>query len=194
MTDRARPPELRAVLTDPAHLLSLARLPLAALVWWRPADNAFVLALLGAALVTDVLDGRIGRRRHADARGLAHVGSWLDPLCDKAFMASAAAAVVISRGLPLHLVALVLWRDAATLVLALVFRVFAGRARFGAHDFRARVSGKLTTGVQGLALVCALFWPGMLFAAAMGAALVGTVAVIERVVLALRVQRQEVHA
>ena len=55
---------LRTIVTDPAHLLSLVRIPLALLVWWRPADILFVAVVVAVAGISDFLDGVVGRRRH----------------------------------------------------------------------------------------------------------------------------------
>jgi phosphatidylglycerophosphate synthase len=180
---------VRTILTDPAHLLSVVRIPLAALVWWRADQPAFVVALLVIAAVTDILDGWIGRRTHPPASGTANIGAWLDPVCDKTFLASAAVAVAVHYPLAPVEVALILLRDVATLALTLVFRLTAGRGTFHAHDFRAKKSGKLTTGLQLLTLTAAMFMPDGVRALAVATALVGAVAVGERVQLAWRDHR-----
>ena len=189
------PALMRQIATDRAHLMSVARLPLAAAVWFMPEAPWFVVTVLALAAITDGLDGWLGRRTHTGLIGTANIGSWLDPICDKVFIASAALAVVVTWRVPLPVLALLLVRDVATLALAIVFRVVGGRAIFHAHDFRARLSGKLTTGLQGGALAAVLFTPpehqpSLVWAFAVSTAAVGTVAVIERVVAALRDRRR----
>lgn len=176
---------------DAANVLSLARLLLAALVWIRPHDGVFLVVLIGLAAVSDVLDGQLGRRLHGPRRGTADVGAWLDPLCDKLFMASAAAVVVVAYDPPLFVVALVLLRDVLLAALVLVFRVAAGRDRFHGHDFRARVSGKAATAAQFAALLAVVFAPAWAPALAWLSGIVGLLAVAERVVLAVRDRRVE---
>jgi phosphatidylglycerophosphate synthase len=85
------------------NLLTLSRLPMAALVW-LVAPWAWALGLLMAtAALSDMLDGWFARRMRArrkahglPTRGLGEKGgrgAWLDPLCDKAFVISVVAAV-----------------------------------------------------------------------------------------------------
>jgi phosphatidylglycerophosphate synthase len=182
----------RTIATDPAHLWSLARLPLAFIVWLRPTDKWFVLGVLAMAALTDVLDGRVGRRTHQAAisqSGTHHVGAWLDPLCDKLFISSAALAVLSAMSMSWWLLPLVLLRDLALLPMTLVFRLVGGADRFHGHDFRARWSGKATTGLQGATCASALFYPAAVWPLAIAAAVVGLVAVVERVVLAFSHRR-----
>jgi CDP-diacylglycerol--glycerol-3-phosphate 3-phosphatidyltransferase/cardiolipin synthase len=75
-----------------ADVVTALRLPLAALFPFahRPA---WQLAIVGVVAATDFLDGILARRF-----GGSHVGAVLDPIADKAFMASAFLTVA-SRGL-----------------------------------------------------------------------------------------------
>lgn len=173
----------RVPFLDAANLLSLSRIALAALVWWRPLDARFLVAVVVAAAVTDGLDGWVGRRTHAGRIGTADVGAWLDPLCDKIFVISAAAAVVVSYSLPAHILALVLLRDAGIACLVVVFRAVAGAERFHAHDFRARGFGKATMAAQLLTIASVVAWPPAVFSLAVCTALLGAAAIIERVAL-----------
>ncbi|HEX4405945.1 MAG TPA: CDP-alcohol phosphatidyltransferase family protein, partial [Polyangia bacterium] len=77
------------LLTLP-NLLSLSRLPLGGVFWAALArgQDALPFGVLATAAVTDVLDGWTARRRGADPAG---VGSWLDPICDKAFVGAVLA-------------------------------------------------------------------------------------------------------
>jgi phosphatidylglycerophosphate synthase len=174
---------------DAANLLSLSRVPLAALVWVRPHDGAWLVAMLGLAGASDVLDGYYGRRLHGPRRGTADVGAWLDPVCDKVFMASTVAAVVVAWEPPALVIALVLLRDVLLAALVPVFRLAGGRDRFHAHDFRARVSGKATTVAQFATVLAIVFVPSWALALAWISACVGLLAVVERIVLAMRNRR-----
>jgi CDP-diacylglycerol---glycerol-3-phosphate 3-phosphatidyltransferase len=70
-------------LLGPADLLTLVRFPLAAAFPFTP-HPAIRLAIVVVAVVTDLADGFIARRS-----GGSRWGSWLDPVADKVFMASA---------------------------------------------------------------------------------------------------------
>ena len=180
---------VRIILTDPAHLLSVVRLPLAALVWWKPAEPIFLIAILAVAAITDVLDGLVGRRLHPPAMGTANIGAWLDPVCDKAFMVSAAAAIAVSFHVEPAMIALLLVRDLAMPPLTLLFRLVGGPGLFHGHDFRARWSGKLTTGAQVFTLGAVVVAPAASWPMAIVTAVLGIVAVGERVWLAWRDHR-----
>jgi len=181
---------VRTVLTDPAHLLSVVRLPLAALVWWRPHDPVFLLVVLAVAAITDVLDGLVGRRLHPPAAGTANIGAWLDPVCDKAFMVSAAAAIAVAWHVEPAVIGLLLVRDLAMPPLTLLFRLVVGPGLFHGHDFRARWSGKLTTGAQVFTLGAVVVAPAAVWPMAVVTAALGVVAVGERVWLAFQDRRR----
>ena len=167
MARDTKPPSLlRTLVTDPAHLLSLVRISLALLVWWRPADILCVAVVVAVAGISDFLAGVVGRRRHhPTAIGTANIGAWLGPVCDKVFVLSTATAVVVTHGVGLAVLALVLVRDIAPAVLTVAFRLLAGAEAFHRHDFRARWSGKVTMAAQLLTVLTVLtvlavvLWP-----------------------------------
>ncbi|HEU4533954.1 MAG TPA: CDP-alcohol phosphatidyltransferase family protein, partial [Polyangiaceae bacterium] len=70
--------------------MSLSRIGLGGALWLVEPRPLPLLALMGAAALSDLLDGWMARR----ARGGAPPppgggrGAWLDPLCDKAFVLS----------------------------------------------------------------------------------------------------------
>lgn len=151
------------VLLEPPNLLSLVRIPLAGLVWVVAENPWAFLALAGVAGLTDLLDGRAARhiskaRGGAEAVRSGGVGDWLDPLCDKVFVASAIVAAVYFYRPPLLVLVLVLFRDIAQVLL------LAGVGRLLWHrrlriDYRATKWGKATTVAQFTTLVAILFWP-----------------------------------
>jgi phosphatidylglycerophosphate synthase len=135
------------------NLLSLSRLPLGGVFWAAlaagPRRAELPFAVLAAAAATDVLDGWIARRRGTNPAG---VGSWLDPICDKAFVGSVLVALYVQRRAPLGLLALIVTRELLQLPMALVYRTSATLRRWLRYDFRASILGKSATVVQFLAV------------------------------------------
>ena len=177
---------LHRIFTDPAHLLSVVRIPLGLLVWARPADVVFVAVIVVIAGLTDFLDGQLGRRLHAPAEGTANIGAWLDPVCDKFFVLSTATAIVVTHHVPLVVLALVLVRDVATLIATVALRLVVGAEAFHRYDFRARPTGKVTMAAQLLVLLAVVLWPPAVMPTAIVAGIMGVVTVAERMVLAWR--------
>jgi phosphatidylglycerophosphate synthase len=130
---------------SPADLLTLSRLPLAA-VFVAAGDSWLRPTALGVAIVTDLLDGWVARRLGASRLGVA-----LDPVADKLFMASA-FWVVWRSGLlhPLELAG-VLLRD-----LVALFAFLTSVARGRPTTLPARAGGKAVTVGQALTLVAFL--------------------------------------
>ncbi len=136
-------PTLRQ-LTSPPNLMSLVRIPLAALVWVAPTNVAWVLGLLLLSGLSDVLDGRMAR-----ARGIpdGDIGAWLDPLCDKAFVVSALMAVWVSHGPAWWLALLAATREVLLLPLV-VARFLVPSLRERHFTWKAKLLGKATTVAQ----------------------------------------------
>ncbi len=128
-------------------LLTLSRIPLAGLVWLAPGSPGYVLGLMGAAGLTDVLDGFLARRykRRAGTPDLRDAGAWLDPLCDKVFIVSALAAVAWAARPPLWTLPLIAARE---LLQIPMFAWLKGRGILRRFDFRAAAVGKLVTVIQ----------------------------------------------
>ena len=133
------------VFTIP-NLLSIARFPLAAAFLATDAVPARV-ALIGAALLTDVLDGWLARRQQA-----TRLGALLDPIADKTFILVAISAFLITGELSTADYFIVLARDFATALGFLVAYLLPG---LDPRNFKARMSGKVVTVLQ-LATVLAL--------------------------------------
>jgi cardiolipin synthase len=129
--------------------------------WWSPADGftalriplaiAFVLvpdmearlAILAAAALSDFADGFVARRL-----GGSRLGSFLDPLADKFFMACAFAVVLAANALsPLEVLG-VLARDLTAAIAFLVTLVLRRPA-----SIPARLGGKAVTIGQLLTLL-----------------------------------------
>jgi phosphatidylglycerophosphate synthase len=127
-----------------ADLLSVVRIPLA--VAFPLVSNQWRMVILAIAAATDLLDGPLARRFGASA-----LGSVIDPVADKLFMASAFGVVAVSGRLaPLEIVG-VLLRDIVATV-AFVATIFSHRPR----AIPARAGGKAVTVAQVLTLVAFL--------------------------------------
>jgi CDP-diacylglycerol--glycerol-3-phosphate 3-phosphatidyltransferase/cardiolipin synthase len=159
-------------LALPPNLLSLARLPLAALfplVGDRPAP---ALAVLFAAGLTDVLDGWIARR----SGRVTATGAIVDPLADKVFALAVVGTLIASGKLPLWGIPALLAREILEVPLALwiaLGRRFRGTRLEGAS---ANVPGKLATVVQFAAVLSAIALPAALTVTLAAAALSGVAA------------------
>jgi cardiolipin synthase len=134
-----------SMLTVP-NLLSASRFPLAAAFLATDATPVRV-ALIGAASITDVLDGWLARRQQT-----TRLGALLDPIADKTFVLVAISAFLIAGELSTLDYFVILLRDFAT---AIGFLVAYLMKDLDPKNFKARMSGKVVTVLQ-LATVLAL--------------------------------------
>lgn len=142
-------------------LLSLSRVPLAAALWLF-RDRAELLLLLAAlAALTDVADGFAARR--LGVAGPRSTGAWLDPVCDKIFVASLLGVAYAVRRPPLYFLGLLLFRELCQVPLLLLYLRMRLHPywRGARYDFRSGPFGKATTVTQFLAIgVLVLGLPG----------------------------------
>lgn len=148
-----------------ADWISLSRIAMAGLIWIWPREPLWLVAWMAAAGVSDVLDGWIARRQTARTRG-----EWLDPLCDKIFVASLIALVAVIYKPELWLVGLILTREALQAILVVLVRP--------GFDFRSAWIGKATTVVQFLAVLAILFAPAGRIPLSVGAAVLGGISTV----------------
>jgi phosphatidylglycerophosphate synthase len=127
-----------------ADLLSVVRIPLA--VAFPFVSNQWRMVLLAIAAATDLLDGPLARRFGASA-----LGSVIDPVADKLFMAAAFGVVAVSARLEPYEIVGVLLRDIVATV-AFAATVFSHRPR----AIPARAGGKAVTVAQVLTLAAFL--------------------------------------
>jgi phosphatidylglycerophosphate synthase len=127
-----------------ADLVSALRVPLA--IAFPLVSNPWRLGILASAAVTDLLDGPLARRF-----GSSTLGSLIDPVADKLFMASAFGVVAFSGRLQLYEIAGVLLRDVVATV-AFGATLLSHRPR----AIPARAGGKAVTVAQMLTLVAFL--------------------------------------
>lgn len=163
------------------NLLTLIRLPLAGMVWLRPADLTWLLAMVALAAATDVVDGRIARALRRDLaperRELDQaIGAWLDPLCDKAFAVSMVAAVAFGFEIPLVVVVLVLTRELLIAPMMAAYHLIPAVRETLEIDFSADWLGKLTTVLQFITVAAALLLPAAAIPLAIAAAITGAAA------------------
>lgn len=152
--------------------LSLLRLCAVPFVWWAIAAETYVLALtlfLLAAL-TDAVDGFLARRLGQHSV----LGSYVDPLADKALLVVAFVALGVQGLVPLWLVILAVGRDAVILVV-----VGASRLWTVPVALRPLWVGKANTAAQ-MALVLVVLFVNATGVAApiLVSVLVGLVAVL----------------
>jgi len=158
--------ELRHLLLAPS-LLSLARLPLAALFPFVAHRLPWALATLVAAAVSDLLDGWVARRWNQ----CTPLGAALDGATDKVFVLTVAVTLAATHRLtPLELLLLGA-RDLGELCLAAVIAL-RGDARALHEEQRASQWGKAATFAQFATVVIAVLGrPERRYAAALACAL-----------------------
>jgi phosphatidylglycerophosphate synthase len=159
-------------------VLTALRVPLAALLWLAPGNPSWFLAILAIGALSDMLDGVLARALDRDMSGdPKHIGSWLDPVCDKIFATSCIAAAYSFYDPPPALAALLLLREAFQLPLLVVY--LATWLPSGRHASLASVpAGKATTVLQFCALVAIVFRSPVLWLLAPVVAIMGAFAVI----------------
>lgn len=132
------------------NLISLARLLLAPVVAWMiVTTHAWAWWTFFWGAWSDALDGLLAR----SLRVSSPLGTYLDPLADKAFVMAATVAWAIQGRLPLWLLLLILGRDA--MILAGSVAIFAKTHR---RDFAPTPWGKLSTILQLFALAGCFLW------------------------------------
>ena len=158
------------------NLVSMSRFAMAVAFLATPAPDARV-ALIGAASLSDVLDGWIARRRHEVTR----LGAMIDPIADRTFVLAAVAVFLATGRITRVQYFVLLARDIMTAIGFLVARSISW---LKSVPFRARWAGKLVTTLQLLALIIVLVAPrGALWA--IGAVGVASVIAIADYTLAL---------
>jgi len=105
------------------------------------------LAVLGAAAVSDGVDGLVARLYHQQSP----LGVALDPIADKILMTTACLALAFRGALPWWLAIVVISRDVAILVTTLVISLVSGY-----RPFPPSLLGKASTGVQLITVLLAL--------------------------------------
>jgi cardiolipin synthase (CMP-forming) len=132
-----------------ADYLSLVRIPLGVAFLLVAARTELAFAVLAAAGLSDVLDGWVARRQGPPPDPRHHRGDWLDPLCDKLFVAAVAAGLYLVHQVPVWLLLLLVTRELLQTIAVTIMRLVpALHARSRDYDFKAHPIGKATTVVQ----------------------------------------------
>jgi CDP-diacylglycerol--glycerol-3-phosphate 3-phosphatidyltransferase len=138
VTNESPPPIRLREFIYPSNLLTVARLlmlPAALRAMRQPEGRWRALSTLGIAMLTDVLDGPIARRRNE----VSPLGQILDPIADKLMIDATAVTLSYTRGFPWWATGALLFRDAGILLGSLL--VLRRRAKISL----AHPAGKLTT-------------------------------------------------
>ena len=148
------------------NVLSMMRLPLAALFPLVVDDAPAALAVLAAAGLTDVLDGWLARRSGQTTT----VGAVVDPIADKVFAATVVITLLYHRQMPGWALPPLLSREILEAPLV-IWVLLTRRAR--RSEARANVPGKLATTVQFAAVLSAIAAPSLVSVTLIAAAVAG---------------------
>jgi cardiolipin synthase len=141
----------RHTLVRLPNLLSCSRLVLAA-GFVAASETGARVGLIGAAAVTDFLDGWLARRANATSRW----GALLDPIADRVFVLTVTVTFLLTGALSPWGFVVLLMRDIAT---AIGFFVARAIPWLRGVAFRARLGGKVVTVLQLLTLAAVLVSP-----------------------------------
>lgn len=138
MFSRRRAPFQLNEFRYPSNILTVIRLvllPFTLYAMRRPENSRRALALLGAAMFTDAIDGPIARHRGE----VSELGKLLDPIADKLLIDGTAVALSRYRQFPWWITVLLVLRDMVIFSGGLVI--------YGKKDeiVSAHPAGKLTT-------------------------------------------------
>ena len=138
------------------NLLSLSRLVFAAAFILTPGAAARA-ALVVVAGASDVLDGWLARRRHTASA----YGALLDPITDRVFALVAMSVFLFEGALTTGQFLVLLSRDIATAIGFLVARMVTWLRPV---QFKARMPGKIVTGLQFVTLLAVIVAPSLVSA------------------------------
>lgn len=160
----------RTIGTIP-NLISASRLFLAAGFVAAGAAEARI-GLIGAAAITDMLDGWLARRVKATSRW----GALLDPIADRVFVLTVVGTFLFTGALSTTAYFILISRDLATAVGFVVARTIAWLRPV---QFKARPMGKIVTVLQLLTLFCVLAWPEVVSTLLAAVAVVSVLAIVD---------------
>lgn len=175
------PPVSARDLWLPPNLVSLSRIPLAALFPFVVVSPGTAFAVLLAAALTDMVDGYLARRDNQ----VTALGAIIDPIADKLFALAVVVSLIAHRMLPLWAVPALLAREIFEMPLVLWVLATRKSRRKSVVKASANIPGKLATVLQFGAVMSALAWPEALTALLAVAAVAGALAGIAYWVRAL---------
>jgi len=123
------------------NMLTLARIMITPFIVYAIIEHQPVLALIlmGAAGITDMLDGAIAR--YFDQRST--VGAFMDPLADKLMLISTIVSLYLIEQVPTFLFLAVVFRDMIILVGALAYEMVTHKL-----EMQPTIASKITTFLQ----------------------------------------------
>ena len=136
-------------ILTPANQITILRLAFIPFFAILVVDERYraALAVLTIAALSDVIDGIVARLLHQESP----LGVALDPIADKLLMTTAYLTLAFREALPWWLTIVVISRDAAIIITALLISLVAGY-----RPFRPSALGKASTVVQVLTVFAAV--------------------------------------
>lgn len=153
------------------NVISLSRMALAVAFVLLTSTAARIL-LIGAAALTDFLDGLVARL--ADQRSV--VGALLDPIADRLFVLAAISAYFLGGLLGSGEFFMFLSRDIATAIGFIVARIIPWLRPV---TFRARLLGKAVTVLQLVTLIAVLVKPAATYGLIIAIAVVSAMSIFD---------------
>lgn len=132
-----------------ANMLSLVRVPLAVPITYLiviDGSMAWLMGLIGVAVITDWFDGRLARWSHT----VSEWGKVLDPLSDKVMAAGVTLGLVLRGSLPVWFMALVLLRDVLIVIGGIVVNRHTGEVLMSIRSGKVAVTALAVTVVAAL--------------------------------------------
>jgi cardiolipin synthase len=132
---------MSARVLTPANQITILRLVFVPVFVILVMDRSYrgALAVLIAAAISDMVDGTVARIFHQESA----LGVALDPIADKILMTAGYLSLALRDVLPWWLTILVISRDVAMILTALLISLVAGY-----RPFRPTALGKASTTVQ----------------------------------------------
>jgi cardiolipin synthase len=136
-------------ILTPANQITILRLAFIPFFALLVVDQRYrgALAVLTAAALSDVVDGTVARLLKQETP----LGVALDPIADKLLMTTAFLTLAFRNALPWWLTILVISRDVAIILTALLISLVAGY-----RPFRPSILGKASTAAQVLTVFAAV--------------------------------------
>ncbi len=158
----------RAVHLTLPNLVSSSRFVLAVVFVVNSAVSVRVSVLVLAA-VSDMLDGWLARRTNTTSR----FGAMLDPVADRLFVLAVVTSYLVDGSLSIWQAVALLVRDVLSVIGFIVARTVSW---LRAIPFRARVPGKIVTGLQFAAFLAVLVAPDLVTTLVVAACVLGLTA------------------
>jgi phosphatidylglycerophosphate synthase len=138
---------------DMANFLTVLRLPLAVLLFSKTKNRRSFFLIMAIAGITDIFDGWFARRNPLHSTS---TGEWLDPLCDKIFVLTAAFTAWRIERPPIWIPLLISAREIIQFPLVSTYLLYRSHLR-SRTTMKANSIGKATTVFQFLTINAILF-------------------------------------